>query len=97
MKIKLKVGRKIFDIGKNDVIFSNGACYQISTQIINSGFHQTCPIISKTQVKSLLKCGFIYTNDKLKELAIERYHMKDACFYRFNVELMSENGYEVVN
>lgn len=32
--VKLKVGRNILDISKNDLILDNGACYQIVTQKI---------------------------------------------------------------
>lgn len=36
--MELKVGRRIIDIDENDLILDNGACYQIVTKKIGTGF-----------------------------------------------------------
>lgn len=45
--VKLKVGRNILDISKNDLILDNGACYQIVTQKVGHGFHKVTSRMSK--------------------------------------------------
>lgn len=44
--MKLKVGRKIIDIDKNDLILDNSACYQIVTKEIGTGFYKPSPVMS---------------------------------------------------
>lgn len=92
--VKLKVGRNIIDIGENDLILDNGACYQIITKMIGYGFNKSIPIMSKKLFKDLKLTGLIFTNQALKQLCEKRYG-KDANFslWKFNIEKMQELGY----
>lgn len=45
--MELKVGRRIIDIDENDLILDNGACYQIVTKEIGTGFYKPSPVMSK--------------------------------------------------
>ena len=45
--IKLKVGRDILEIDKNDLILDNGACYQIITKEVGKINCRHSPIMSK--------------------------------------------------
>lgn len=52
-KIKLKIGRKIYNIGANDILMDNGALVQLTTQ--NGPFRDcayTVPVLSKKLFKS---------------------------------------------
>ena len=61
--VKLKVGRNILHIDENDRILDNGACYQIITHKVGSGFDSYCPVMSKKLFNDLKKCELIFTSD----------------------------------
>lgn len=58
--IKLKIGRYICEIKKDDLILDNDACYQIITQKV--GRDKSYPIMSKKLFNDLKKTGLIFTN-----------------------------------
>lgn len=93
-KIKLKIGRQIYNIGAKDIIMDNGAIVQLITQ--NGLFRDwtyTVPVLSKKLFKDLKTCCFIFEDQKL----IKKYNNLKLVYYRFNIERMIEMGYEVVD
>ena len=45
---ELKIGRQVFDITKNDVVIFNGACWQLMSRTVRSGWYDCHPTVSKT-------------------------------------------------
>lgn len=91
-KIKLKIGRKIYNIGANDILMDNGALVQLTTQ--NGPFRDwtyTVPVLSKKLFKDLKACCFIFEDQELTK----KYSNLKLVYYRFNIERMIEMGYEV--
>lgn len=91
--VKLKVGRNVFDIDKNDLILDNGACYQIITKRLSSGHNKYCPIMSKKLFAELKKCELIFTSEGLRQAAIKKYGGNVVTFWKFNVDEMKKMGY----
>ena len=52
---ELKIGRLVFDITEKDIVMFNGACWQLITQTIHSGWNNYYPTVSKTLCEKLLK------------------------------------------
>ena len=52
---ELKIGRRVFDITEKDIVMFNGACWQLITQTIHSGWNNYYPTVSKTLCGKLLK------------------------------------------
>lgn len=92
--MELKVGRRIIDIDENDYILDNGACYQIITKKIGSGFNQISPLMSKKLFNELKKLEFIFTSDGLKLQAEKRYGHTGLTYWKFNIDRMKIAGYE---
>lgn len=89
-KIKLKIGRKVYNIGANDILMDNGALVQLTTQ--NGPFRDwTVPVLSKKLFKDLKTCCFIFEDKELTK----KYSNLKLVYYRFNIERMIEMGYEV--
>ena len=61
--MKIKCGRKEFDVSNKDIIMDNGCCYQLVTKKIRKGYYDYSPVVSKTLFNSLLKNGKIYATD----------------------------------
>lgn len=90
---KLKVGRKIFDIDKNDLILDNGACYILITQEVTKNYSSYSPIVSKKLFSDLKKCELIFTSEGLRQTAIEKYGNSVVTFWKFNIDRMQKMGY----
>lgn len=93
--IYLKIGRKVYAITDKDLILDNGNCYQLDTQKKSSGFDSTSVIISKTLFNKLKAVQYVYTNEKLKEQAIQAHNHFDIrneklTYWKFNVDAMYE-------
>lgn len=91
--VELKVGRNILNINENDLILDNGACYQIITKQIRSGFNKVTPVMSKKLFADLKKCELIFTSEELRLVAIQKYGNHVKTYWKFNVEKMEEMGY----
>lgn len=82
----MKIGRREFDISNDDIIFDNGACYQLVTQMCRKGFDKYYQTMSKTQFKKLLKEEkLVLVDEKLSHTTSdgkEIYYRN----YRFNIE-----------
>jgi hypothetical protein len=65
--MKIKCNREEFDLNNNDVIFYNGACYQLTTRIVRKGWSEYYPVVSKVLAKKLIKNGnLVLVNQNLE-------------------------------
>ena len=84
-------------IGKNDLIFDNGACIQVTTQKGSFGDYSFSPLImSKKLFKNLKTRGFIFVDEERTKNANATYEKQFLTYYRFDIDRMIESGYEVV-
>lgn len=91
--VKLKIGRKVFDIDKDDLILDNGACYQIVTKRVGFVFNESIPVMSKKMFNELRKCGLIFTSEGLRQAAEEKYNHSGLKYWKFDVVTMQKMGY----
>lgn len=97
MQVKLKIGKRIFDIDENDLILDNGAVYQIVTkEIRDSDWSIYSPQISKTLFNKLKKENLIYTNQELIDIASKTYVVKGCILYKFDIKAMINSKLENV-
>jgi hypothetical protein len=97
-KIKIKIGRYEKLIGKDDLILDNGACIQVTTQIGTAlGWGQFANLqMSKKLFKDLKTCTFIFVDEERTRKANEKYEKAFLTYYRFDIDRMIKNGYEVI-
>lgn len=81
----VKCSRRKFDVTSDDLILDNGACYQIITQLYDSGFSKLTPILAKSTFKKLLKEGKIVKTNRLYKNSLGVVDHQYTV-YRFNVE-----------
>lgn len=86
--VKLKIGRYVYNISKDDIVLDNGACYQLITQKTRQ---KTYPVLSKALVKELKNSGAIYEVPK-KDLNVVTYTNTCMVYYKFDIELMEKSG-----
>jgi len=55
----IKCGRREFDLNEKDIIFDNGACYQITSQTYREGFAEYYPVIAEAKAKKMIKEGYL--------------------------------------
>lgn len=91
--IKLKIGRKIYELDSKDIILDNGVSYQIITQKDTKGFSWSYPVMSKKLFNDLKKSELIFTNEELQQAAIEEYNTQIITYWKFNITKMKELGY----
>ena len=91
--IKLKVGRDIVEIDKNDLILDNGARYQIITKEVGRTNCKHFPVMSKKLFSDLRKCELIFTNEELRQMVIKKYHTYKCSLWKFDIDRMKEMGY----
>lgn len=91
--VKLKVGRKIFEIDENDLILDNGNCYILVTKKVINGFSKCSPTVSKKLFTELKKCELIFTSEGLKRAASEKYGNSEMTFWKFDIDRMQKMGY----
>lgn len=90
--IKLKVGRDILRIDKNDLIMDNGTCYQIVTKEVGRTNCKHFPVMSKKLFSDLRKCELIFTNEELRQVAIKKYN-NSVMLWKFDIDRMKKMGY----
>ena len=88
--IRLKVGRDILEIDKNDLIMDNGSCYQIVTKEVCKTNCKHSPVMSKKLFSDLRKCELIFTNEELRQMSLTIYN----CFI-FNTPFFSYDQYQI--
>ena len=82
--MNLKIGRRIYEVDQNDVIFDNSACYQLITKHM-SLTNRSYPVITGGQFKKLLKENAIcLVNESLVYMTDEGKEMWHR-YYKFNV------------
>lgn len=69
--MKIKCGRREFEVTERDRILDNGACYILITQKYFSDWSQMSPTVAKTTFNKLLKGGKI-------KLSPQKYKIKDG-------------------
>lgn len=89
-KIKLKVGRNIFEIDDKDLILDNGACRIIITQKYQKGLELRNPYMSKKLFTDLKKHDLIRIS---KVELLGKSGKYKSTYYKFNIEKMKEMGY----
>lgn len=91
--IKLKVGRDILEIDKNDLILDNGTCYQIITKEVGKIDCRHSPVMSKKLFSDLRKYELIFTNEELRQTAIRKYNTDKFSLWKFDIDWMKKVGY----
>lgn len=86
----LKVGREIYDINENDVVLFNGACWQLITRKVFSGWHKYSPTMSKILCEKLLKKNILILTKKEGEYVTESGKQMGLYYYKFDVEKLNE-------
>lgn len=95
-KVLMKINRYIKPIGKDDLILDNGSCIQVTTQCGSFGDYGYAPLImSKKLFKDLNRCGFIFVDEEMSKKANEPYKNPFLTYYRFDIDRLISNGYEV--
>lgn len=95
-KVLIKINRYIKPIGKDDLILDNGACIQVTTQRGAWGtWDYTTLQMSKKLFKDLKKHGLIFVDRKETEKINRPYKNPFLTYYRFDIDKLISNGYEV--
>ena len=95
-KVLMKINRYIKLIGKDDLILDNGSCIQVTTQCGSRGdYGYSNLIMSKKLFKDLKTCSFIFIDEELTKKANEPYKNPFLTYYRFDIDRLISNGYEV--
>jgi len=63
-KMKIKCGRREFEVTEKDKILDNGAIYQLVTQTYREGWAEMIPVVAKSTFNRLLKEGKIKLSSK---------------------------------
>ena len=93
--MKYKIGRRIFDITNDDIVFCNGACYMVTTQKVFKDYSYYSPTMSKTQFNRLLKDkALIMFEEKLAYITGDGRPIIYK-YYHFDISKLKE--YEEVN
>lgn len=88
--MKIKCGRKEFEVNENDVLLFNGACWQLVTKKVRSGYEFLTPTVSTTLCNKLLKENKIYMFRREREYITSDGKQMGLYYYRFAKE--TNNG-----
>lgn len=86
----LKVGRNTFDINENDIIMFNGACWQLITREVYSGWNCCSPTVSKTLCQKLLSKDILRLVKKEREYVTANGELMGIYYYKFNIDKLNE-------
>ena len=87
---ELKIGRRVFDITEKDIVMFNGACWQLITQTIHSGWNNYYPTVSKTLCEKLLKKNILILVKKEREYTTESGKQMGLYYYKFDIDKLNE-------
>lgn len=87
---ELKIGRRVFDITEKDIVMFNGACWQLITQTIHSGWNNYYPTVSKTLCEKLLKKNILILVKKEREYTTESKKQMGLYYYKFDIDKLNE-------
>ncbi len=87
--VELKIGRYIYEVNENDLIFDNGCCLQLWTKEVpgtsfnayNKGLK---PQLSKKLASDLKKTNLIYLYKKINNM---------ESYWKFDIDRMKKMGY----
>ena len=84
------IGRRTFEIGEKDVVLFNGACWQLITQTIFKGRHNTYPRMAKSLCQKLLKKNVLILVKKEKEYMTSDGEQMGLYYYKFDIDKLAE-------
>ena len=87
---ELKIGRQVFDITKNDVVIFNGACWQLMSRTVRSGWYDCHPTVSKTLCEKLLKKDILILMEKKDEYITKDGKQMGRYYYKFDMDKLNE-------
>lgn len=87
---QLKINRKLFDINDKDIVLFNGACWQLITRLIFSGWHSYYPTMSKLMCEKFVKKGILIMFKKTGEYLTVDGRQMGLYYYRFDMEKLNE-------
>lgn len=88
--VELKIGRSIFEITENDVVLFNGACWQLISQKIFSGWHYHSPKMSKAMCEKFIKKNILIMYKKENEYTTLSGKQMGLYYYKFDVDKLNE-------
>lgn len=68
----------------------NGACWQLITQTIHSGWNNYYPTVSKTLCEKLLKKNILILVKKEREYTTESGKQMGLYYYKFDMDKLNE-------
>ena len=74
--MKIKCGRREFDITSEDIIVYNNYCYQVITKSYLSGYTRALPSIAKVKAEKMIRDGLLVVSSKNDRLTY--YKLKEA-------------------
>lgn len=86
----LKVGRHLYDINENDVVMFNGACWQLITRSIFSGWHSYPPTVSKVICEKFVKKGILVLYKKEREYTTAEGKQMGLYYYKFDINKLKD-------
>lgn len=87
---KLKIGRRIFDIDDEDVVMSNGACWQLTTQRYFDGRHYVTPVMSKIMCEKFVKKNILIHFKTTDEYVTAEGKKFGFYYYKFDTNKLEE-------
>ena len=83
--MNIKCGAYEIELDKEDIIFDNSFCFQITTKEVGKAWHKHSPVIAKTKAKKLIKDGvlelvseeFKYTTTDGKDVWYKYYKLAE--------------------
>ena len=87
---ELKIGRRVFDITEKDIVMFNGACWQLITQTIHSGWNNYSPKASKTMCEKFVKKGILVMYRKEQEYLTQDGKQMGLYYYKFDMNKLNE-------
>ena len=87
---ELKIGRRVFNITEKDIVMFNGACWQLITQTIHSGWNNYYPTVSKALCEKLLKKNILILVKKEREYTTESGKQMGLYYYKFDMDKLNE-------
>ena len=81
--MKIKCGRREFEVTEKDRILDNGVCYQLITQYYQDGWSKLNPRIAKSTFNKLLKEGKIRLSS---EKYSDYFHTRELPLYEFVID-----------
>lgn len=79
-----------FDITEKDVVLFNGACWQLISQTVRSGWYDCHPTVSKTLCEKLLKKDILVLFRKEGEYLTSDGKQVGLYYYKFDMKKLDD-------